>query len=292
MILITGATGTVGRQVVMQLSDNRVEFRAMVHRMEKAPSIALPGAHIVPGNYNMPDTLINAMQDMESLFILTESSPDQYRQETNLVDAAVITGVKHIVKLSVYGASPFSPISIGWNHWRCEKYIEESGIAFTHIRPNLFMQNMLGHADTIIPDGRFYGSAGNGRVPFIDARDIASVVVSVLTNSGHLGKSYEITGPESLSYNNIAKILTNVLGREVAYVDIPEDDLRSEMLDSGMPQWMADDYTCYQRYFRDGYGSQVTNWNARLKGDAPIHFDQFARDYFPAFTSKQVRPAA
>lgn len=291
MILVTGATGNVGSQVVMQLVDLGIGHRALVHNLSHAERIAGPGVEIVEGDYGDPASMDRAMQNVDHVFLLSPSGPKQLEWEGNVVDAAIRAGVDHLVKLSVFGGGPFTPINLLRWHWESEKYIENCGIPFTHVRPNLYMQDILGFADSIAKEGKFYGCMRNGRMSMIDVRDVATIAVMALTQEGHIDRSYELTGSEALSYYDVAAILSNVLNRPVQYVDLPPADFRKGMLDMGMPDWLADDFINYQNYFANDQGTQTTNWFLRLTGRAPITFDEFVRNYADIFMGRRKMAA-
>jgi uncharacterized protein YbjT (DUF2867 family) len=199
--------------------------------------------------------------------------------------------VQHIVKLSVLGASSFSRISILRKHWLSERYIENSGIPCTFIRPSWFMQNLLRMASSVASEGKLYSFIGDGRVSMIDARDIAAAAVECLTEPGYQGRIFEITGPEALSYYDVAAKLSSAIDREVTCIIQSPDTARQEMVDRGAPDWLIDDYMEFGRFFAENAAEVVTPFVAQLTGQAPINFDKFASDYAPAF-SVQRRMAA
>ena len=286
MILITGATGQVGGEVAKQLSGMGIHYRALVRNPEKASTIAALGAEVVQGDLEKPETLNAAMRGIEKVFLLSPSGPEQLEREGNATEAAKRAGVKHIIKLSVFGASPFSPIVLGQWHWYSEKNIEESGIPFTFVRPTLFMQNFRQFASTIKTEGKIYAPAGDAKVSFIDARDIAAVAVAALTKPGHENKVYEITGPEALSYDEMAKSFSEAIGKPVAYMNIPPDVTRQAMLEVGLPEWLIEDSLYYYEYGRSGHALTVTHWVGRVAEKQPYMFAAFACDYAAAFMSE------
>src|SRR5438132_13458638 len=154
------------------------------------------------------------------------------------VDAAKRGGVRHIVKLSAIGADASPPYTFGQWHRANEQHIRESGLAFTFLRPNSFMQNFI----TYFPprNGALYLPWGNGTASFVDTRDIASVAAEVLTSDGHKRKIYTLTGPRALGIADVARILSEAAGRELKYVDVPEDAARDGMLQAGLPQWQVE----------------------------------------------------
>jgi len=168
-----------------------------------------------------------------------------------------------------------------------EENIEASGLPYTFLRPNGFMQNFVNYSeDTIRTQNAFYGCQGEGAVSLIDLRDVATAAVKVLAATGHEGKSYALTGPEALNNRQVAEKLSRVAGRKISYVDLPPADLKKGMLSAGVPEWFADALLDLQRLYREGGASLVTNDFERLSGRKPISFDQFARDYATAFQSE------
>lgn len=286
MILVTGATGTVGSQVVKQLRAANAPFKVYARDIQKATAIAGPDVKIAQGEYRDRQALDKALAGVDHLFLLAPSGPGSVETEMGIADAAAAAGVSHIVKLSVLGASPLTPIKIDQWHWYSEKYIEKLGIPFTFVRPTFFMQNLLMYAATAASEGVIYMPLGNGAVSMIDARDIATVSVAALTWEGHLGKVYEITGPEAITMNDVAESIGSAIGKEVRYINVTPDQARGSMLGSGMPEWLVDDMLTYTQFFREGAGALVTPVVERIKGSSPIAFDQFARDYAAAFAGE------
>ena len=159
----------------------------------------------------------------------------------------------------------------------------KSGIAYTFPRPTGFMQNFLLYAGTIQSQGAFYGSGSEAPVGYIDVRDIAAVAARVLTSSGHENKIYELTGPEALSYSDVANKLAVALGKAVRYVPVPEPQARQGMIGSGMPEWTADAILDLQHFYDAGKAAAVSKDVERVTGRTPISFDKFARDFRDAF---------
>jgi uncharacterized protein YbjT (DUF2867 family) len=276
-ILITGATGTVGSEVVKQLSSARqsVRVRAAVRSINKA-------AKIKAVDYTKPTTLTKAFIGVDKLFLNTPFQPDMVELTSNLVSEAVNSGtVKHIVKLSVLDAED-EPGIIGTRiHRQAEKKIEESGIPFTFLRASGFMQNFVNFFNSSIKSmGAFYVPAGDGKFGFVDVRDIAAVAVNVLTknSSRYENKAYGITGPEALSYAQAAEILSNEIGRRISYVDLPEEDGRKGMKQVGMENWVIDALMELYNRIKAGQESKTTTVVEQITGRKPISFAQFAKD--------------
>lgn len=287
MILVTGATGTNGKELVRQLAAKGARVRALARNRDKATAeLGGPNVEIVEGDFNRPETLEGALAGgVEHVFLVTSPGPQMAEQEGNMIDACTRAGVRHVVKLSAMGAGVNSPITLGRVHGESEKRLEDSGLAFTHLRPNAFMQNTLGFAPTIHAQGVFYAPAGDGHVSLVDVRDIAAVAAVALTEPGHEGQTYEITGPEALSYYDVAEILSETLGRKVTYVDVPPEAAKAGMIGSGMSEWMADAISELFGVWRAGHGSKVTDVVRQVGKTEPHTFVEFARDHAQVFAA-------
>jgi len=241
-ILVTGATGTVGSEVVRQLSTKgQINIRAAARSANNPTFKDLKSVEIVELDYNKPETLATSFKDVNKFFLLTPFRSDMLDLTSNLVNAAKKSGVKYIIKQSVMGALWEPGITPGRLHRQAEKIIEESGIPFSFLRPNSFMQNFVNFYSPMIKSQRaLYSPAGDGKVSFVDVRDIAAVAVQALiSDNQHKGKAYNITGPEALSYGQTAEILSRELGKGIKYVNIPDEDARQGMKDMGMDDWSA-----------------------------------------------------
>jgi uncharacterized protein YbjT (DUF2867 family) len=169
-------------------------------------------------------------------------------------------------------------------HAVSEDYIKSSGVSYTFLRPNGFMQNFVNYnAGTINTQSAFYGSQGEGKVSHIDIRDIAAVAVKTLTQDGHQGKTYTLTGREALSNARIAEILSDDVGREIKYVNLPDEQFKQALAGAGVPEWNANALVDLQRFYREGGASEVTQDVEQLLGHKPVSFEQFSRDHRDAF---------
>jgi uncharacterized protein YbjT (DUF2867 family) len=197
-----------------------VRYRSLVRNRAKAEAGSNPNVELVEGDLSRPETLGAALERVEKALLLTAASPDSLQQEKNFIHAAKRAGVRHVVKFSAYGAGLDAPHYFGRQHGEAERELEDSGLAFTMLRPNGFFQNFLGNASSIQSQSALYAPAGEMKFSVVDARDIAAVAAHVLTEPGHEGKRYIITGPQALSHTEIAERFSQVLGRKIAYVDI------------------------------------------------------------------------
>lgn len=281
-ILVTGGTGTVGSILLDKLTAEGASVRALVRSHSKAESIKARGIEAVIGDLSKPDTLPPALDGADKVFLLTSPEERQSELQRNLIEAARRAGVSHLVKLSAIGAGPNTPRLIE-DHYRIEREIESAGLPYTHLRPNGFMQNMLMFASAIREQGAFYAPLGDARVSYVDARDVASVAAAVLTSDGHEGRAYEITGPEALSYKEVAQEFSSVLGKDVQYVDVPLEAARASMLGSGISSWLADSLVGLFEFYREGRAEMVTGVVREVTGNQPITLNQFIRDHVEAF---------
>jgi uncharacterized protein YbjT (DUF2867 family) len=280
MILITGASGNVGHEVVKQALAVGLKIRATF----QSPAVAAKAPAGLEGvimDYTKPETIRTALQGVEKIFLVGPPVRELPALEANFVKEVRAAEPKHIVKLSALGGQE-SMFPSG--HRESEENIEASGLPCTFLRPNGFMQNLVNYnAGTITSRDAFYGCQANGAVSMIDIRDIAAVAVMVLAATGHEGKSYALTGGEALTNEQVAERISRVAGRKISYVDLPAAELKKGILSTGTPEWSADALIDLQRLYREGKASLVTDDFERLTGHKPITFDQFALDYAFAF---------
>jgi uncharacterized protein YbjT (DUF2867 family) len=286
MILVTGATGHIGSELVRLLAEQGAPARALVHSPDKAAPIQRLGLESALGDYEQPDTLDAAMKDCDQLFLLSPPSPRQPQQEQHVIDAARRAGVGHVVKQSVPWAGPDAPVEFSRWHGQVEEHLAQSGLAYTLLRPSSFMQNFLMSAQQVADQGVLYGMFGEGRVAFIDTRDIAAVAAELLTSPGRQGASYTLTGPEALSAAEVAERLSAATGRQVSSVDLGADAFRQALAGAGMPGWLVDGVVEGNTMLAADHGAAVTDEVARLTGRPPRTFAQFAADHRVAFGGK------
>jgi uncharacterized protein YbjT (DUF2867 family) len=291
-ILVTGASGTVGSEVINQLSSATADanIRAGAHSIESIKKVVKSDiVEPIQIDYNKPDTLKDALKDVDKVFLLTPFQSDMVELSSNFLKEIENAGnIKHIVKLSVMGADSEPGIIGSRLHRQVEKMIENTGIPFTFLRPNFFMQNFVNFfSQSIKEQDAFYLPAEDGKVSFVDVRDIASVAVQVLTKNSdgtHNGKAYVITGPEAISYGDVARILSEQLRKKISYVNISEDDARKGMKDTGGDDWTINYMMELFNIIRMGYLSQVSSVMEDVTGRKAISLSQFAKDYSGAFT--------
>jgi uncharacterized protein YbjT (DUF2867 family) len=288
-ILVTGSTGTVGSEVVKQLASSGQRIKAAVHTQNKADNFKDNNAiDIVNIDYNKPETVAAAFNNVDKLFLVTLPSPDMTDVSSNLVKEAKKNEIKHIVKLSVLGTDTEPETMLGRVHRQEEKLIEDSGLPYTFLRAGAFMQNFVTFfGKSIREQNAFYLPTEEGKVGLVDARDIASAAVAILSgnHSQYENKAYGITGQEALSYSQAAEILSKELGRKISFVNISEESARKGMKDTGMmTDWLIDALLELYGIIRAGHAAQITSSIEDITGRKAILFSQFVKDYAKALS--------
>jgi len=282
MILVVGATGGIGKDVVSGLRAKGQQVRAMVHNPDKALSRE-PGVEYVTGDLEKPDSVIAALQGVEKAFLLSPEDPRMPELHGKFAAAAKEASLRHLVRLSILPANPEAPLPLAMWHGEADRLVMDSGVPFTILRPAYFMQNFLRSAGTIASEGAIYGAMGDGKVGHIDTRDIAEVAVTVLTSEGHEGQIYPLTGPESLSMVEVAARLSIALGKTVKYVNMSADDAKSGMMAMGMPDWRADAWVGLGGMIAMGKADMATPAVKNILGREPHNVDLFAAENAQAF---------
>jgi uncharacterized protein YbjT (DUF2867 family) len=286
MILVTTA-GKVGSETSRLLGQQGVPVRVIVRNAEKAAALATKGVDVLKGDLEDPASVDAAMQGVSSVVLV---SPPVVQQELNVIDGAVRAGVEHVVKITAK-ASADSPIARRRNQAEIESALIASGIGYTLLRNNAYMQNFLMMAPGIAKTDSFSTATGDGRIGHIDARDVAAVAAGIAASpSAHIRKTYWPTGPEVLSGAEVAAVLSRVLDRTITFHPITLEEQKQAMIDVGLPEAVADDNARAVALMADGDCDYLTADVLSILGRAPRSFEQFARDHAAAFSS--VRAAA
>ena len=280
-ILITGATGKVGSEVVQLLSLQRVEVIAGARNLEKAKQMNWPGVEIALFDYNNFETIKTAMTKVNKvLWIIPPLEANEVEVSYRAVDYAKQTGIEQIVFISVMQAreAKASP------HGFVEKHIEDSGITYTHLRCNFFMQNFnTFYIDAIKKRGIIYVPAGEGKVSFIDVRDIAAAAATVLTSQGYENQVFLLTGGEAIDHYQIAEILSKVSGRKITYPAPSSDKFAAFMKELEKPNDFIELLVLLNYFVSLGWAAEITEDTPRILGRAPITFEQYAHDHAGAW---------
>jgi len=280
MILVTGATGTVGREVVAQLLQAGQSVRAMTRNPAQAQIDRR--VEVVTGDFSVPETLARAVEGTERVFSLT-FGPQTGVQERDLARAAKAAGVHHIVKLSALGGDNETRNTIRKWHDEGEQAIRDTGIALTVLRPGAFMSNALHWRESIRAHGKVFSNYGDGKLPPVHPRDIAAVAVRALTADGHAGRVYPLTGPEALSVSEQVEILSAATGKRLEYVPVTDEAARAGFEQAGMPAFLIDALLPFAAFIRSGRAAEVVDTVEAVTGRPALTFRDWARENAAAF---------
>lgn len=280
-ILVTGATGNTGTMLVPALINGGHEVRALVRDEAKAAPLREAGAEIYVGDMDNSESLDGALEGIDKVYLCTWNGPTQKDQVSNFLAAVKRTGTKpHIIRHSAFGTEKSRLVQ---HAIEAEEMIKNSGCPWTMLRPTFYMQNTMMAAPTVISDGAIYWDWADGKAGMIDLRDIVDSAVGVLTTEGHEGKSYTLTGPESISFHDVATKLGGALDKEVNYVAVPYEASKENMMKMGMPEWIVDGYCELSEGFSANFADRTTEDVQTLTGHPARSFDQFANDFKSAF---------
>jgi uncharacterized protein YbjT (DUF2867 family) len=282
LILLTGVTGKTGGETAKQLLARGARFRAVVRNEAKAAELKAAGVELVIGDLADPDTVRQALNGVATALLVLPNGKHQVAMEKQFTDLAKAAGLRHLVKMSSMEAVAHAKTPIPQGHWAVEEYIRASGLAWTMIKPNFFMQNLLTSAGSIKAQRRFSLPMGDGTTGMADIRDIAAVCVEVLTGKGHAGRSYEITGPEILTFYDVADRFSDVLGVRIEYAPMPMDRFRERMTNVLEPWHLNAVCELFREIDEIGL-DHTTGTFRKLMGREPIALRQFIRDNIALF---------
>lgn len=284
-ILVTGATGNVGAEVIRFLFEKGRSHLAAVRNVEDGKGILPPPVERVVLDFARPETCKPALRGVKKLFLMRSPAISDVQQYIfPVIDAARETGVEHIVFLSLMGVegNPVTP------HYKIEKYILAVGIPYTFIRPSFFMQNLnTTHQEDIRDHDELFVPAGKGKTSFIDVRDIAEVTAKTLVEEGHLNKAYELSGSEALDYYQVAEIFTQVLGRKITYTRPSALTFGFRMKKRGIPAAFVLVMIALYTVARLGKADKVTDELEKLLGRKPTTMRKYVEDYKECWSKRE-----
>jgi uncharacterized protein YbjT (DUF2867 family) len=277
MILVTGATGNVGSEAVRLLAGRHHPTRALVRDPSRAP---VGDLEVVTGDFDRPDTLDEAMRGIDAVLLVSPAVP---AQEIAVIDSARRQGVSHVIKVTSK-ASADSPVDRRRGQAQIEAHLATTGLAYTLLRANAYMQNLLALAPMIRQTGGFLMSAGDGKVGMIDARDVAATAAAVAAAPGeHAGQTYWLTGPGLVTYADVAGELSGALGHAVEYRQISPAEHRAAMIRAGVPDAVATSNAQAFGLIAEGDAAWLSDDVRSVTGTAPRALSDFIADYAPAF---------
>ncbi len=282
-VLVIGATGLVGGEVARLLVRSGRSVRALARDPAKAAPLAVLGIEVAEGELEDPAALSRAFAGVERVFLASALDPSQVELQGNAIEAARRAGVRHVVKLSGLATALDSTVASGRWHARTEQQIENSGMAWTHLRPHFFFQNLLRAAPLVAGPGVLPCTSGAGAIAGVDARDVAECAAAALAGDAHFGCAYTVTGPEAFSYAGLADRLSALLGRAIRTLELTPEAARARMVADGMPAWHAEVLAAFAACFARGGGARVTDAVERTTGRAPRSVGEFLREHAAAF---------
>ncbi|HWC12079.1 MAG TPA: SDR family oxidoreductase [Acidimicrobiales bacterium] len=283
MIVVTGATGNIGSRLVRELAARGQAVRAFVRDAAKAEAVLGGDVEVAVGDFADPASIRAAVAGADTVVVSSANDPRQAEYEANVFDAVVATGGHRVVKISSVGAHARSRASfVDWHH-RSEQHLARSNLAGTVLRCNFYMSNLFAYADTIREAGQVVAPAGGATVAMVDPRDVAAAAAVVVTEGGHDAATYLLTGPEALTFAQVAASLSAALGRPIEFVDVPGQAAREGALASGLPEWLADGLVSLFGVLEDGIAAATTDTVRALTGRDPRSLREFVQDHAGVF---------
>ncbi len=283
-VLVTGATGTIGVRVVRALQVKGVPVRAFVRDPSRAVTV-LGSVEMAVGDFADAASVSDALDGMQRVFLCTPNHPRQVAHETAVIDAAAAAGVERLVKVGANGAEVGSPLHFWDAHGRIEQHLRDSGLPWVVLHPTSYTSNLLAAAGSIREAGLLFAPAGDAKVALVDPHDVAAVAAAVLTEDGHEGRTYTLTGPEAVTYHEAAAQLSAALDRHVGYVNVTDEAARDAMVGSGMPEWLADQLVILWAQLRGGAAASTSDVVRVLTGREPRTVADFAWEHSSFFGS-------
>jgi uncharacterized protein YbjT (DUF2867 family) len=288
MILVTGASGTVGKAVLKEVVRSGEKHRAMYRSKDDAAKVP-PGAEAVIADFADKSSLATALRGVESVYLVCSPIPELVELESNAIEACAAAGVRRVVLNSALGAGDYTKSFPSW-HRKVEDKLKATNLQYCILRPNSFLQNVVTYyAPSVRAQGAFYGGMGFARTSYLDIRDIAVAGAKVLRGGEHDGRTYELNGPEALTCAEVAEKISRHARVPVRYVDLQPAALRKGMIDQGMPEWQATALLELQEYYTSGKGGTVDDVLTGLLGRKPITMDQFLEEFATEFRAQAAQ---
>ncbi|MGI9232163.1 MAG: SDR family oxidoreductase [Woeseiaceae bacterium] len=283
MILVSGVTGRVGQATAGALLRDGHAVRGLVRDSRRLEDKNLDGLEVATGDLAEASSLDGAMSGVSSALLVTANSERQLELEGNFVAAAKKAGVRHIVKISSMEAGPSARAPIPKIHYAVEELIRQSGMDWTMLQPNFFMQNLLMYAQSIAASDQFALPLGTARAAFVDCRDVGEAAAAVLCGNGHENRTYTLTGKELQSFRQVESVLTTVCGRKIRYVDQPPEEFRAFLAQFVKSDWHVNAICELFAEIKAGALESTSKDLANLLGRAPTTLEAFIQRYRMAF---------
>ena len=271
MIVVSEALGTVGREVVRFLQGTGIVVRMGTSHPEEAKGMVDPDRVVVAFDFHDPESITQALKGTRHLCLILPVAEDAVEMATLAIDIAKQSGVTQIVYVSALGADEESGCRLLHQHREIEKYLHETGIGYTVLRPNALVEMVSESArETILREGQIYLPMGDAKVSYLAARDLGAVCAECMVSTGHLGKIYTLTGPSAIPVEEIAVAMGRAISNAITYVEITDDAARQRMLASGTPPWLTDGLLELFAFYRTGKAQMVTGEVENITNLAPL----------------------
>ena len=288
MILVTGATGNAGAQVVRALVERGHRVRAFVRDPGQAHRLFGDAVELSIGDFANQQSVNAALAGVQGLVLSCADDPRRVEWEKGVIDVAAAAEVGRIVKLSSIAAEPGAPVAFWDWHGQVEQHLRRSRVPSVVLRSSFYMSNVVAAAEQVARDGRLYAPARGARIAMIDPRDVGAAAAAVVTTAGHDGRTYELTGPEAITYAQLAAELSAAVGREIRFIDVPDEDAKEQMIRAGLPEFTAGQIVRLFAMLRAGVAEQVTATVESLTGRPPRDFASFASDHADLFAPAAI----
>ena len=286
-VLITGATGNIGSQLSPRLAaSDDLEARAFVHDENKASALREAGVECVIGSFEDAKSVGEAVDGIDTVVLITAPNAHAYDQAVSILAAAKSAGVRKIVRLSAIKGSPDGPTDNTRQHGRFDQELQSSGLTYVILRPHFYMQNLFMSAQTIGSEGNMYWGMGDGRLGIIDVRDIVDCAEAVVLSDQFDNQILSPTGPASISFHDVAKALTDALGRPVSYVPVSPEAVEQSLREMNMGDYFPTIMRDYSQAYSENWGDYVTEDVQVVTGHPARAIADFAREVLaPALKS-------
>ena len=278
-ILVIGGTGTVGSNVVQALKQGNANYQVLTRKKEKAEILNKKGIPTVVGTLGDWATIQPLMEGIDSIFLATSPAFDMINLHKGLIDLAVKSGIKKIVRLSAEPANYSEGMHMYEHHTAVDEYLKQSGLEYVILRPHYFMQNMFMHADFIKSQNSFAQYLGDTQIPMIDVRDIAKAAFSALTMNKFNNKTYVLSGPNTISFGDVAEVMSNKFGRNIQYISLPYKDQEAGFKMAGLPDWQINDVMKVFKNWVDKKVSKPTDDFESITNSKATSIETFVKDH-------------
>lgn len=283
MILVTGATGNVGAAVVAELTAKGVPVRAFVRDETRARERLGASVELARGDFEDTASIARALDGVDAVFLSSADHPQKVAHETAVIDAASAAGIQQIVKASTIGAEAGSPLPpFDW-HGRIEDNLRASAIPSVVLHSYYYMTNLLASAEPVRQTGKLFAPLGGARIAMIDPRDTGAVAAAALVTNAYDGQILDLSGPEPVTYEQVAEELSRVADRTVEFVSISDEAARQTFVQMGIPGWLLAHFEHMFPLLRSGFIAQPTDTVRAVTGREPRSFATWARDHGAAF---------